>query len=195
MPTEFTALCLGNPGERYRKTRHNAGFFVAERVAEALSCRLRKRLLAPYRSCYHPPLLLVTPLTYMNRSGDILPAVVRRYPKATGRMVIVYDQMDLPPGAIRLKRGGGAGGHRGVASVLVNCNEQQEVLKLSVGIGRPAEDMSVTEYVLSPPEKSEEVRLEEACLRAADVLLRLRSENADSVMNEVNRRDQVESQR
>ncbi len=194
MPTEFTALCLGNPGERYQKTRHNAGFFVAEEVAEAISCRLRKRLFVPYRSCYRPPLLVATPLTYMNRSGDILPTLVRRYPTATGRLVIVYDQMDLPPGAIRLKRGGGAGGHRGVASVLQNSSERQEVLKLSVGIGRPPPNMSVTEYVLSPPEESEATRLREACRRAADVLLRLRSEDTNSVMSEVNRRDQIESQ-
>ncbi len=120
----------------------------------------------------------------------MLRPLARRYPTPTGRLVIVYDQMDLPPGVIRLKRGGGAGGHRGVASVLENCSEQQEVLKLSVGIGRPPEHMSITEYVLSPPDDSEATLLSEACRRAADVLLRLRSEDESTVMSEVNRRDQ-----
>ncbi|MFW6368876.1 MAG: aminoacyl-tRNA hydrolase [Spirochaetota bacterium] len=184
---EFAAICLGNPGSQYSETRHNAGFFVARRVAELLDLRFRRALLRPLRYARAHPLVMVLPLTYMNRSGTIIPYLDRAFPESRERLVVVFDQMDLPPGVVRLKRGGGSGGHRGVQSVLDHARER-EILKLAVGIGRPAPGQSVTDYVLSSPESDESRLLESGCDLAADAVLRLRDEDIASVMNRVNNR-------
>lgn len=184
---QFASICLGNPGSQYGKTRHNAGFFVARRVADLLDLRLRRALFRPFRYARAYPLVMVMPLTYMNRSGTVIPHLDRLFPESTKTLLVVFDQMDLPPGTVRLKRGGGSGGHRGVQSVLDYAPER-EIFKLAVGIGRPVAGESVSDYVLSSPESEEALRLEQGCALAADAVLRLRNEDAASVMNSVNNR-------
>lgn len=184
---EFAAICLGNPGPQYQKTRHNAGFFVAQKVAGLLDVRLRRAWFKPFRYARKLPLVAVVPLTYMNRSGAVVPYLDRAFPESRNTLLIVFDQMDLPPGTIRLKRGGGAGGHRGVKSVLDFASDR-EILKLAVGIGRPQSGESVSDYVLSPPGDEEARRLDSGCDLAAEVVLRLRDEDVPTVMNSVNTR-------
>ena len=132
-------------------------------------------------------MLMVTPLTYMNRSGEIIPALDRRFPTYREPLIVVFDQMDLPPGTIRLKRGGGAGGHRGVRNVM-QYSPRREWYKLAVGIGRPRRGQSVTDHVLSEPGPEERDALYSACERAGSVLLKFATDNPADIMNEVNRR-------
>ncbi len=183
----YTVLCLGNPGPRYRETRHNAGFFVAEALSKRLGKALRRPLFGKYRYLKHGEMLVVTPLTYMNRSGEVLPNIDRRFRGHGEPLIVVFDQMDLPPGAIRLKRGGGSGGHRGVESV-VQFSHDREWYKLAVGIGRPRAGVSVTDHVLSEPRTDERDALHSACDTAGSVVLRFAEDDPADIMNEVNRR-------
>lgn len=183
----YTVLCLGNPGSRYRQTRHNAGFFVAQSLSKRLGKSLRRPFFANYRYFQSGEMVLVTPLTYMNRSGEVIPALDRRFPSYREPVIVVFDQMDLPPGSVRLKRNGGAGGHRGVHSVM-QYSSDREWYKLAVGIGRPRGGQAVTDHVLSEPEPEERDALYSACEKAGSVLLRFATENPADIMSEVNRR-------
>lgn len=186
---DFVALCLGNPGSRFEKTRHNAGFFVAGEISRRIARPLKRRLLRPYRWMKYDHMVLVQPLTFMNRSGEVLPLIDRKEGSLPAHILVVFDQMDLPGGSVRLKQGGGAGGHRGVQSVIDYLGDRH-LYKLAVGIGRPKGDMSVTDWVLSSPrpESDEERLLRSGVEKAADVVLRLRCEEVTTVMNDVNRR-------
>ncbi len=183
----YTALCLGNPGPQYRETRHNAGFFVAETLSKRLGASFSRPFFAKYRYLRSGDMLTVTPLTYMNRSGEVIPALDRRFPGHAEPLIVVFDQMDLPPGSLRFKRGGGAGGHRGVHSVM-QYSGNREWYKLAIGIGRPGVGVSVTDHVLSEPRKDERDALYYACDRAVSVLLRFATDAPEDIMNEVNRR-------
>jgi len=184
---------LGNPGCRYAASRHNAGFMVVDAVAGALGIRLAKALLRPYLYGSHAREAgrdyLVEPLTYMNRSGDILRSVMRRTRFYPGDLLIVYDNVDLPPGNCRLKlRGSGGGGHHGIESVQAALGSG-EYMRLAVGIGRPAAGGDLAEYVLSPPSPGEEAAFRSGVERAAAAVLALFERSPAEVMGELNRRN------
>jgi PTH1 family peptidyl-tRNA hydrolase len=113
---------LGNPGPRFDGTRHNVGFAVVEAVAERLQLRFRKPLFARYRATRierrSDGLALAEPLTYMNNSGQVFPSLLRRYRVTSEGLLVVCDNLDLPPGRVRLKRGGGSAGHNGLSSIV-----------------------------------------------------------------------------
>ncbi|MFP4010657.1 MAG: aminoacyl-tRNA hydrolase [Spirochaetaceae bacterium] len=182
---------LGNPGPRFDGTRHNVGFAVVEHAALAVGARLRRRVFHPYR-CAHVPagpeasaLTLAQPLTYMNRSGDAMRGLLRLSGASVGRTLVICDNVDLEPGRLRMKCGGGTAGHRGLASV-VDALGSGEFLRLYVGVGRP-EDGDVVGHVLGRPEAEERERYEQAFSRGADSVLALRRRTPEQVMNEVNR--------
>jgi len=142
-------LGLGNPGTKYDHTRHNAGFDVVAECAAFFQVRLRKRCFRLYRTA---PVttnghdwLLVEPLTFMNNSGDIAPDFL---PVDTGSMIVVCDQMDLPVGNIRIRKGGSSAGHNGLKSVIAGFGGS-DFIRLYVGTGRPKEGESVVDHVLS----------------------------------------------
>ena len=182
---------LGNPGPRFEGTRHNVGFAVVEKTAARLDVSLRKPLFARYRfartaSSSEDPLVLAEPLTYMNRSGDALPGLLRRAGVEPEAAVVVCDNLDLPAGRLRMKRGGGTAGHRGLASI-VDTLGHGNFLRLYIGIGRP-EDGDVVAHVLGAPPAGEAGLYDEATSRAVDAVLALRREPPEQVMNELNRR-------
>jgi PTH1 family peptidyl-tRNA hydrolase len=147
---------LGNPGREYEATRHNAGFWWVENLAEAQRVRLRTE------SKFHGRLGRVTnghdcwlllPSTYMNESGRAVHAVSAFYKIAPEDMLVVHDELDLPPGTARLKKGGGVAGHNGLKDIAASLGP--DFWRLRIGIGHPGDRDVVIDYVLEPPRQQE----------------------------------------
>ncbi len=163
----MTVFGLGNPGARYKGTRHNAGFETVEMVAAQLGIKLRKRCFRLYRKAVSGSLVLIEPLTYMNRSGDIAGECL----KDGDQVVVVVDQMDLPPGRIRIRHGGSSAGHNGLKSMIAAIGS--DFIRVYIGTGRPAEGVSVSDHVLSRCSEEDRVLIDQAEARAAEAILRL----------------------
>lgn len=179
---------LGNPGPEYARTRHNAGFRVVERLAAAGGATFRKSRHAAAR-CAAVDLpggrrvVLAEPQTYMNGSGEAVAALLRWHRIAPAEMLLVYDDVDLPLGQIRVRARGGAGGHRGVQSVIDRVGGS-DFPRVRVGIGRGGGDTA--DYVLSPFAEDEERAMETAIERAARAVDACASRGVDRAMNEFN---------
>lgn len=159
---------LGNPTGRYEKTRHNAGFWFLDRVADRLGVSLRAEsrfMGALGRWEGVSPVYLLKPSTYMNRSGQSVAAVANYYRIVPGELLIVHDDLDLPPGSVRLKKGGGHGGHNGLRDLIAQLGSGN-FYRLRIGIGHPGERDQVVNYVLDAPSKVEMALMEEAMDRA-----------------------------
>ncbi|HSR53587.1 MAG TPA: aminoacyl-tRNA hydrolase [Acidobacteriota bacterium] len=164
---------LGNPGERYRRTRHNVGFMLADRLARRWEAAFERTLAQAEMAragAGDEEVLLVKPQTYMNHSGDAVAPLVEGLKIEPRRLLVVYDDIDLPLGRIRLRRSGSSGGQKGMRSILQALGTQ-EVPRLRIGILEGEHPGDVPEYVLSEfTEKEKEVlekvlqRAEEACL-------------------------------
>jgi PTH1 family peptidyl-tRNA hydrolase len=147
---------LGNPGAEYAETRHNAGFWFCERLASDLGASFAKE------SRYHgwvanardAGVWLLMPATYMNNSGRAVQALAHFYRIAPNEMLVVHDELDLPPGRAQLRFGGGLGGHNGLKSMTAHLGTQ-DYWRLRVGIGHPGDRNEVVGYVLKPPRKEE----------------------------------------
>ncbi|CAM3449200.1 aminoacyl-tRNA hydrolase [Hydrogenibacillus schlegelii] len=162
---------LGNPGPEYARTRHNAGFWVVDALAaDGVVVRRDEKWGGELRDVRFggQRVWLLKPLTYMNRAGDAVGAVARYFGIAPEAIVVVYDDLDLPVGKIRLRLQGGHGGHNGMRSVLAALGTEK-VPRLRIGIGRPPAG-SVADYVLAPPRPEERAALEAAVERAREAL-------------------------
>jgi PTH1 family peptidyl-tRNA hydrolase len=158
---------LGNPGAEYAETRHNAGFWFCERLAGELGVTLTKEsrfhgLAANVRA---ESLWLLSPQTFMNRSGESVGALARFYRIEPAEMLIVHDELDLPPGQLRLKFGGGLGGHNGLKDITAHLGTQ-DYWRLRIGIGHPGDRNEVVDYVLKRPRKEESQEIDGALDRA-----------------------------
>lgn len=158
---------LGNPGPEYSATRHNAGFWFCERLADALGVRFAPEsrfhgLVAPVRDA---GMWLLMPQTFMNRSGQSVGAFARFYRIAPAEILVVHDELDIPPGQLRLKFGGGAGGHNGLKDITAHCGTQ-DYWRLRVGIGHPGDRNEVVNYVLKPPRREEQEAIDGSLDRA-----------------------------
>ncbi len=159
---------LGNPGKEYEDTRHNLGFWFVDRLAQEL-----KVGLAPQGKFYgtagrQGELWLLEPSTFMNRSGQSVAALARFYKIAPEEILVVHDELDLPPGGIRLKLGGGNGGHNGLKDIQAHL-ATPNFWRLRLGIGHPGERNEVVNYVLKAPRKEEQELVDRAldrCLLA-----------------------------
>ena len=152
---------LGNPGPKYQGTRHNAGFMVLDRLAETIRVSVdRTKFGSLYGEGSWPGdrLVLLKPQTFMNLSGRAVADAARFYKVPPEDIVVLHDELDLPFGQIRLKEGGGHGGHNGLRSIIAELGSA-EFLRLRIGIGRPDKG-SAEKYVLSPftPEESGFIR-------------------------------------
>lgn len=140
---------LGNPGRKHRENRHNVGFMTIDRLADAWKIeltRVQNKALVGDGRIHERKVLLVKPQTYMNRSGDAVGSLARYYRVALEDIMVVYDDIDLPPGTMRLREKGGSGGHNGMKSIIQHLGEGFPRLRL--GIGRPAGRMPPAAYVL-----------------------------------------------
>jgi PTH1 family peptidyl-tRNA hydrolase len=161
---------LGNPGADYSETRHNAGFWFCERLAARLGASLAREarfhgLAGLARS---EGVWLLLPQTFMNRSGQAVGALARFHKIAPAEMLVVHDELDIPPGQLRLKFGGGLGGHNGLKDIAAHLGTQ-DFWRLRIGIGHPGDRNEVVNYVLKPPRKEESAEIEFAIERALDL--------------------------
>lgn len=176
---------LGNPGKKYEGSRHNLGF----RVVESLSRRLKtgrptqkhKALytVADYKS---KQVILAQPLTYMNRSGLAVIELLRNYDLELPNLLVVFDDLDLPPGAIRLRKKGGSAGHRGIQSI-IDVLGTAEFPRLRIGVGKPPSFSDGAEYVLQQIDANDQTLINEAVERAAEAALLFVSDGLDAAMN------------
>jgi PTH1 family peptidyl-tRNA hydrolase len=173
----WLVLGLGNPGEKYSKTYHNAGFRVVERLAEQAGTTFRQRcgqaLISDKVSIGGQTAVLVEPQTYMNLSGSVLPPLFERFDAGLVDLIVVYDDLALPLGRIRVRQKGSAGGHNGIKS-LISAAETDEFLRIRIGIlpDRPLGD--VRDYVLSRVAASDKAlvgQAEELAAKAVESLI------------------------
>lgn len=188
---------LGNPGRRYARSRHNLGFLLIDRVADYSGVSVaretceslvgqRQREWTPVTAEWLEPLVLAKPQTYMNHSGVAAAALARRFGARGADLVVAYDDLDLPFGRLRIRCGGSAGGHRGLASVLHHLADR-DFVRLRVGIGRPPAGVDAVDYVLSRFSSEELESLDGVLSRAAEAVEAIASKGPVWAMENFNR--------
>ena len=158
---------LGNPGAEYEATRHNVGFWLVDQFADKLKATLAPQGKFFGRAARAGDLWLLQPTTFMNRSGQSVAALVNFYKIAPDEILVVHDDLDLSPGSIRLKQGGGNGGHNGLKDIQARLGTP-DFWRLRLGIGHPRElnlTQQVVDFVLHPPRKEEMPEIEHALAR------------------------------
>ena len=158
---------LGNPGAEYAETRHNAGFWLCERLATKHGASLGREsrfhgLVGHSRA---DSLSILLPQTFMNRSGQAVGAMARFYRIAPAEILVVHDELDIPPGELRVKFGGGLGGHNGLKDITAHLGTQ-DFWRLRIGIGHPGDRNEVVNFVLKPPGRDERDLIDAALDRA-----------------------------
>jgi PTH1 family peptidyl-tRNA hydrolase len=180
---------LGNPGRRYRGTRHNIGQAVVEHLAGRLGVPLSDEgWVREARSrVAGKTVILAVPVTYMNVSGQAVRELLRRHRGRPEDLLVVHDDMDLPLGRVRLRPGGGAGGHNGVRSLIEELGTDR-FPRLRIGIGRPPEGVDPVEFVLARFRDEERPMVDEMIGRAAEAALTAASRGLEAAMNRFNQR-------
>jgi PTH1 family peptidyl-tRNA hydrolase len=181
---------LGNPGPEHRFTRHNAGFWFVDALAHALGAQFRSHARYHGEICRVPldgrDVVLLKPQTYMNRSGLSVRALLDYLKAPAGELLVVHDELDLPPGTARLKLGGGHGGHNGLRDTITHCGA--DFWRLRLGIGHPGDKSQVIDYVLQRAAPSDEQALLQAidaALQTLPVFVRDGSEKAMHALHSV----------
>lgn len=197
---------LGNPGPKYEHTRHNVGFMIVDAIAQRTRVRLSDNGAEPTRlsklttlfghnklaiagkgSYAGHPFTLLKPLTYMNRSGEVVARYVRALGLELHDLLVIFDDISLPVGTIRLRKKGGAGGHNGVQDIIDHLGTA-DFPRLRVGIGSDFARGQQVDYVLSPFDASEQSAVEDAITQAQDAVLMFLRQGIDIAMNRFNRR-------
>ena len=188
-PADLLVVGLGNPGSEYEGTRHNIGVEVVLELVERYAGSLRKSRevvvadelrVGPHR------MAVVFPQTFMNRSGESVRQLVRRYGiEDLHRLVVVHDEIDLEPGRLKLKIGGGLAGHNGLRSIRDHLRSN-DFLRLRIGVGRPPEHMRGADWVLKRPGRESRDLLDHVVERTADAAELLLVESPEAVMNRYN---------
>ena len=179
---------LGNPGDKYKDTRHNTGFLVIEKLAAYHSIKIKEEsrlYLAGKGKISGEDVMLAMPVTYMNRSGDGARELMRYYRLLPSDLVLVYDDLDLDAGQIRIKTQGGSGGHNGCASVIAAIGTE-DFIRIRVGIGRPEGRVDVVGYVLSKFPRAEVPLIETAVESAVDAVRIIVGNDIVAAMNKYN---------
>jgi PTH1 family peptidyl-tRNA hydrolase len=185
-PRPRLILGLGNPGERYAATRHNVGFRVVHEVARRRGVRLDGReCKAVVGRASGAPLLLAEPQTYMNRSGYAARCLVERYAVEPQDLLVVYDEVALPLGRLRLRPSGSPGGHRGMESVIGELRSD-ELPRLRLGIAPPEPPQDLVEFVLASFDADEEPAVATMVERAADACEAWLDDGIEAAMNRFN---------
>ena len=173
---------LGNPGAAYRKHRHNAGFQVVDLLAREAGIRMWRRTCRSRvgrGEILGRPVVLAQPQTFMNRSGEAVALLLGRYRADPAGLIVVHDDLDLEPGRIKIKQGGGHGGHNGLRSIVERCGP--DFVRVRIGIGRPAPGEDAAAYVLRSPDDPAAAR--RAVERAAEAVRYLLEHTPAQTMN------------
>jgi PTH1 family peptidyl-tRNA hydrolase len=163
---------LGNPGREYETTRHNAGYWWVDELARLQNLGFKSEAkfhgLTARGQLHGHEVFLLKPQTFMNVSGRAVGALAQFYKIATAEILVVHDELDLPPGVARLKLGGGHGGHNGLKDIIAHLGSK-DFWRLRLGIGHPGDRTDVAGYVLNDPRREERELIDEAVQRALDV--------------------------
>ena len=179
---------LGNPGRQYRHNRHNIGFMALDRLAVRLGTsftRLESKALVTKADYENRRLVLAKPQTYMNLSGTAVGSLARFYKAPFENLLVVYDDVDLPFGSLRLRPGGGSAGQKGMASIIERLGTE-EFPRLRLGIGRPPGKMEAADYVLQEFSSHEMQALPEILERAVEAVLTYVASGLVTAMNQYN---------
>ena len=180
---------LGNPGREYEKTRHNMGFQAIDRLAERSGIdvkRLKHRALIGDGRISGKRVLLVKPQTYMNNSGQSLGEIIRYYHVEPEHLIVIYDDMDLQTGSIRIRKKGGPGSHNGMKSVISHVGTQ-DFPRIRIGIGASGGE-NWKDFVLDEISKKDQQLLSGALDRAAEAACAILTDGIDNAMNQWNKR-------
>ncbi|WP_455197723.1 aminoacyl-tRNA hydrolase [Kaarinaea lacus] len=182
---------LGNPGSKYEGTRHNVGFWFVDHLAHSKGCPLH------HDNKFHGELgktsidghdfWLIKPMTFMNRSGQAVSALANYYKIPVENILVIHDELDLPPGTLRLKKGGGHGGHNGLRDMIAHFSSN-EFMRLRIGIGHPGTSNEVSNYVLGAPSSEDKGLLLNAIEDAVVVLPQIISGDYQKAMNHLHSR-------
>lgn len=162
---------LGNPGLQYEKTRHNAGFVFLDQLVDiynsrwVVSSQFQSEIVN--LSIGDVKLILLKPMTFMNRSGSAVGAVLRYYKLKPEELLVVHDELELAEGVVRLKRDGGHAGHNGLRDIISHI-DTRDFYRLRIGIGRPLQGKSVADYVLSKPSREGLFLIEKVCIQVIE---------------------------
>ena len=191
-PGEITAafliVGLGNPGKQYRENRHNIGFLLIDRLAKQLNTqftRLQSKALVSKTHYQDNQIILAKPQTFMNLSGQAVTSLVNFYKIPHDQLMVAYDDVDLPFGALRIRPSGGSAGHNGMNSIIEKLGTQ-EFPRLRMGIGRPPGRMDAAAYVLQDFNKEEAVELQFLVNRSVEAVLLFISDGLQAAMNKYN---------
>jgi PTH1 family peptidyl-tRNA hydrolase len=164
---------LGNPGPEYEQTRHNAGFWLVDHLARGgLAREARFNALAMKTRIAGQEVWLLEPQTFMNRSGQSVGAVARFYKIAADEVLVVHDELDLPPGVAKMNKGGSSGGHNGLKDITAALGTQ-DYWRLRIGIGHPRDAnlrQDVADYVLHRARKEEQVLIDQAVEKSLEII-------------------------
>ena len=188
-PVTWLVVGLGNPGDQYENTRHNAGFQVIDALGERDNFpvqRLRFHALTNSVVIGGQGVLVMKPVTYMNLSGQAVGEAARFYKIPPGQVLVISDDVDLPLGKLRIRKGGSAGGHNGLKSIIQHLGTDQfPRLKVGVG-GKPHPDYDMADWVLGKLQGEDRKIMDQAAVRAAEAVECLLSQGIDRAMNQFN---------
>lgn len=187
----LAVIGLGNPGKEYENTRHNVGFRVVDRLVRIYSAGMQERKFRAswgHAAAEGRKILFVKPLTYMNRSGEAVGEILKYFGIAPQQALVIHDDLDLPYARIRLAARGGAGGHKGIQSI-IDYLGTQDFPRLKLGIGRPRHDEPVETFVLQPPYPEDREEFEKMTAQAEAAARAVLATCLSAAMNEFNKRE------
>jgi PTH1 family peptidyl-tRNA hydrolase len=175
---------LGNPGPEYELTRHNAGFMAIDEMSGSLGLKVKRK------ECFsllgdNNRFVLIKPQTFMNNSGEAVVSVLKKYELTSKDLIVIYDDLDIPAGKIRIRKDGGSGGHKGVKSIISMLNSDK-FDRIRVGIGAVEKPKDTVRFVLSAFSKEEAVLLKGAVSKAAEAAIYIEEHGVEIAMNKYN---------
>lgn len=187
---KFVIVGLGNPGKAYEHTRHNAGFMAVDELGRRMGIEIRQEkhhAVTGKGSIHSCETLLAKPQTYMNQSGRATAGILRDSYLTAADLIVLHDDLDLPLGSVRIKIGGGHGGHNGLRSIIQYLGSA-EFTRIRIGIGRPGPGIDAADYVLDVFSREERQAAQQAVEKAAEAAARVVSEGAAMAMNAFNQK-------
>lgn len=185
----YLIVGLGNPTAKYEKTRHNAGFDVIDAIADKYGIELNLRKGKAFCGTGHiegQKVMLAKPQTYMNLSGDSVSALVNFYKlDPMEDLIVVFDDISLAPGNLRIRKKGSAGGHNGIKDIIAKTGTDQ-FARVKVGVGEKPAGWDLADYVLGGFSKEDEALVKEACEHAAEAAAEILTDGPDKAMNDFN---------
>ncbi len=178
---------LGNPGKKYENTRHNMGFMAVDLLSDQAQIDVDKEVfhgLMGRGKIYDQDVILFKPTTFMNLSGTAVQEVVHYFKIALEDIVVIFDDMALSPGVIRLRKEGSSGGHKGMQNI-IDCLSTEQIKRIRIGIGEPGDNDNI-DFVLSKPLKDEMPLIEEAIANAVRAVKEMLKSDFDRAMNKYN---------